>query len=64
MVHQLTMFCYRMTTTPWCRGHLQATIAITSARKGQVSDSANLLHVLDPLPRHCGIIIALDGSEP
>ena len=29
-----------------------------------VSDSANPHYVSDPLPRHCGIIVALDSSEP
>ena len=25
---------------------------------------ANPHYVSDPLPRHCGIVVALDGSEP
>ena len=29
-----------------------------------VSYSANPHYVSDPLPRHCGIIVALDSSEP
>ena len=29
-----------------------------------VSDSANPHYLSDPLPRHCGIIVALDSSEP
>ena len=29
-----------------------------------VSDSGNPHYVSDPLPRHCGIIVALDSSEP
>jgi hypothetical protein len=29
-----------------------------------VSDSANPHYVSDPVPRHCGIIVVLDSSEP
>ena len=62
--HTAHNVCLFQPTVIVLRAHWEAYGRGSLPLQNLVSDSAHPHYVSDPPPRHCGIIVALDSSEP